>query len=82
MLQILAEEDAAVSPTGRREQDAVPPRETVPILNLPGKLCDVEIIGGGAKAIEIDDISTGRLAWKQSAPFSQRPIAFIQALRA
>jgi hypothetical protein len=77
MLQILAEEDAAVGARGGGEQDAVPPGEAVPILYLPGVLCDIEIIGRGAERFESSDFRSSIASAHEAATIGGDPIEFI-----
>ncbi|MEX2035969.1 MAG: hypothetical protein WEA28_12320 [Xanthobacteraceae bacterium] len=77
VLQILAEEDVATGARGGGEQDAVPPRETVPILYLPGVLRDIEIIRCGAERLEPSDLRSSLASAQEAATIGGNPIEFI-----
>jgi hypothetical protein len=77
VLQVLTEKDAAAGARGRGEQDAVPPGETVPILYLPGVLCDIEIIWRGAERLEPSDLRSSLASAQETTTIGGDPIEFI-----
>jgi hypothetical protein len=77
VLQIFAEEDAAVGERGRGEQDAVPPGEALPVLYPPSVLRDFEIIRRGAERGEPGDLRPSFTAAKEAATIGGNPIELI-----